>query len=85
MFIFIIINIINILAVIWIKVTKIPSSSANHREIETKAIGSKMLTFVDETRSLFMSLITTIVLFEWLALLMLIIREKYYTAPELLH
>ena len=32
-----------------------------------------------------MSLISTMVLLEWLALLVLIVREKYYTVPELLH
>jgi hypothetical protein len=33
---------------------------------------------------MFQELIDAMIMFEWIALLMLVLREKYFTAPELL-
>ena len=46
---------------------------------------SYVISSIYQLRKLFAKFIDASIMFEWIALLMLIVREKYYSAPELLY
>ena len=48
-------------------------------------VDSYLISVLYQCRTLFLSLVNASIMFEWIALLLLVVREKYYSVPELLY
>ena len=84
MYTFFLLSFVNVWTTIIIGVTDTKFHENCETNTNTRQIGSWVISGLYQVRIMFQELIDAMIMFEWIALLMLVLREKYFTAPELL-
>tara|TARA_B110000285_G_scaffold225742_1_gene284415 strand:- start:787 stop:1161 length:375 start_codon:yes stop_codon:yes gene_type:complete len=86
MYSYLLLSFVNVVVVIVFATYHIEKSSDNGiMKTNFVNVVSYVISSLYQLRKLFAKFIDASIMFEWIALLMLIFREKYYSAPELLY